>query len=152
MPFYRGMLGSHSWVANRAGRGKKKRLRRQEATGIGDKEIFTVKVNIVKDGNKLKIFIIFNTQPESEVRENHRSIVAHELKNVMPGAAGNNCPLEDKVFLACRKTSKSNYEFAIMILKDIIMPKLGILTKGESLCIIKIKINLIYVHDAQDES
>ena len=100
MPFYRGMLGSHSWVSNRAGRGKKKRLRRKEATGIGDKDIFTVIFNIIKDSNKLKLFIIFKAQPESKVRENHRRTVACELKNLDPDAAGDECPPEDKVLLA----------------------------------------------------
>ena len=83
------MLVSHSWADNWVRKSKKGTLLRKEHAGRGEKDRFSVQVTITKDVKKLKLFIIFKDQPENDVRENHRSVVTHELKNLTPDVAGN---------------------------------------------------------------
>ena len=74
------MLDSLSWAANGFDRVKKSELCTKSTAGRGERDRFTTKVTITKDKKKLRTFIIFKGQPESRLRENHRSVVAHELK------------------------------------------------------------------------
>ena len=55
-----------------------------------------------------------------------KNTVAYELKHWLTDNTGNEYPEEDKVFLTCNKTGKSNGELTISILNNVIFPIIGI--------------------------
>lgn len=126
VPMYRDMVGAYSWTKKGAGGRGKRSLRGQIGTGGGEKDRFTVQLTCLKDGGKVKPFIIFKAAPANGVREFKTNTVAYELKNRLPDNAGNTYPPSDKVYLTCNKTANSNGAFTIEILREVIFPALGV--------------------------
>ena len=98
VPFYRDMVGMHSWSKTCA-RGKhREEHRAQVVTGSGDKDQFMVRLSIAKDGTKLLPCIMFKGAAFNGTRKYHRNTVACELKIVCVIDTAMNVLLRTKCF------------------------------------------------------
>jgi hypothetical protein len=127
IPMYRDMAGSYSWTKKGAGGGSKKKFRGQLATGGGEKDRFTVQLTCLKNGGKIRPFIISKAKPADGIREYRSNTVAYELRNRLPDNAGNTYPSDEEVFLTCNDTANSSAVFTQLILEHVIFPELGVM-------------------------
>ena len=111
--------GSRRW--------KQKKFRGQLATGGGEKDRFTVQLTYLKNGGKIRPFIIFKAKPADGICEYRSNTVAYELRNRLPDNAGNTYPSEEEVFLTCNDTANSSAVFTQLILEHVNFPELGVM-------------------------
>ena len=78
-PFYRDMVGMHSWKKNGAGSKNKRDFRGPFGTGGDEKDRFTVQFSIAKDGTKLTQHATFKGAPFDRNREHHRRTVTNDM-------------------------------------------------------------------------
>ena len=111
--------GSRRW--------KQKKFRGQLATGGGEKDRFTVQLTYLKNGGKIRPFIIFKAKPADGIREYRSNTVAYELRNRLLDNEGNTYPSEEEVFLTCNDTANSSAVFTQLILEHVLFPELSVM-------------------------
>ena len=111
--------GSRRW--------KQKKFRGQLATGGGEKDRFTVQLTYLKNGGKIRPFIIFKAKPADGIREYRSNNVAYELRNRLLDNEGNTYPSEEEVFLTCNDTANSSAVFTQLILEHVLFPELSVM-------------------------
>ena len=102
-------------------------------TGGREKERFTAQLNIYKNDDKDRPFIIFKAAcPPPCKQYGNKNSVTYEIHHTLPDHWGNHYPPGNDCYITVSPSAKSNGELSAEILRNCWMDELGIDKNGRS--------------------